>query len=203
MVMVSSVLAQPYLIAQQATLAVINLEGIGVSENDAKALSERLRNELFRLGKFKVIERGLMENILSEQDFQQTGCTSNECLVEIGEILGVEQMIGGTISRVGKLFSVSARLLDVETGELLSVSDYDLRGGIEEILIGGMQKVAVGLSPITPLPEVKNIRVEPIKNINEPLPAWLADKPTRRNTVNTNIIIAAFFLAFFAVSGVF
>jgi TolB-like protein len=132
--------------AQQTTLAVIDLEGIGVSQSEAVALSNRLRNELFRIGSFTVVERGLMEEILGEQDFQQTGCTSNECLVELGRILGVEQMVGGTISRVGTIFSVSARLIAVETGEVLNVSDYDLGGGLEEMLTTGMQQVALVLS---------------------------------------------------------
>lgn len=139
-------LAAVTLTAQQTTLAVIDLEGIGVSQSEAVALSNRLRNELFRIGSFRVVERGLMEQILGEQDFQQTGCTSNECLVEMGRILGVAQMVGGTISRVGTMFSVSARLIDVETGEVLNVSDYDLRGGLEEMLTTGMYEVALVLS---------------------------------------------------------
>ena len=42
-----------------------------------------------------------MEDILKEQGFQQTGCTSDECVVEVGKIIGVQQMVGGSISKVG------------------------------------------------------------------------------------------------------
>jgi TolB-like protein len=135
--------------AQQTTLAVVDFEGFGVSATEAIALSNRLRNELFRLNAFKVVDRGLMEKILQEQNIQQLGCTSDECLVEVGRLLGVQQMIGGSISRVGSLFSVSARLVDVETGVVLNVSDYDIEGGIEDILRIGMQNVAVGISSNT------------------------------------------------------
>ncbi|MFC1619905.1 CsgG/HfaB family protein [Candidatus Neomarinimicrobiota bacterium] len=170
--------------AQQTTLAVIDLEGIGVSQSEALALSNRLRNELFRIGSFTVVERGLMEEILGEQDFQQTGCTSNECLVELGRILGVEQMVGGTISRVGTIFSVSARLIAVETGEVLNVSDYDLGGGLEEMLTNGMREVALVLSsevtgqtavPDTPPEAVPPSEHEPAPDQSKkPVTSWFA-----------------------------
>ncbi len=132
--------------AQKVTVAVVDLEGIGISQVEAVALSNRLRNELFRLGIFKVVDRGLMQNILEEQNLQQTGCTSNECLVELGRLLGVQQMIGGSISKIENMFSVSTRVVDVETGEVISVSDYDREAGLSEILTNGMKEVAQSLS---------------------------------------------------------
>ena len=131
---------------QAIPIAVMDFDGRGISEIEAAALTDRLRNELFRLGTFEVVERGMMENILAEQDFQLTGCTSNECLVEIGQLLGARQMVGGSISKVGGTFTVSARLVDVETGKVLRVSDYDLRGELDDMLTTGMRQVAARLS---------------------------------------------------------
>ena len=135
-----------FLPAQAIPIAIVEFEGNGISQTEAIALTDRLRNELFRLGAFEVVERGMMETILTEQDFQMTGCTSNECLVEVGQLLGARQVVGGRISRVGAMFTVSARVVDVQTGKLLGVSDYDIRGGLEEMLTVGMKQVAVMLS---------------------------------------------------------
>ena len=135
-----------FLPAQAIPIAVVEFEANGISQTEAIALTDRLRNELFRLGAFEVVERGMMETILTEQDFQLTGCTSNECLVEVGQLLGARQVVGGRISRVGAMFTVSARVVDVQTGKLLGVSDFDLRGGLEEMLTRGMKQVAVRLS---------------------------------------------------------
>ena len=135
-----------FLPAQAITIAVVDFDGFGISQTEAIALTNRLRNELFKLGTFEVVDRGMMENILTEQDFQMAGCTSNECLVEVGQLLGARQMVGGSISKVGNTFSVSARLVDVETGRLLAVSDYDLRGEIDDMLTRGMRIVALMLS---------------------------------------------------------
>lgn len=135
-----------FLPAQNIPIAIMDFDGRGISDIEAAALTDRLRNELFRLGAFEVVERGMMETILTEQDFQMTGCTSNECLVEVGRLLGARQIVGGSISKVGGTFTVSARRVDVETGKVLEVSDFDLRGELDEILTDGMKQVAVILS---------------------------------------------------------
>ncbi len=144
---------------QAIPIAVMDFDGFGISQVEAIALSNRLRNELFRLGAFEVVDRGMMENILTEQDFQMVGCTSNECLVEVGQLLGAKQMIGGSISKVGAMFTVSARVVDVETGKMLGVSDFDLRGGLEEVLTTGMKQVAVALSESVPEKEAPPVEV--------------------------------------------
>jgi TolB-like protein len=132
--------------AQKTTLAVVDFEGFGISQTESIALTNRLRNELFRQGTFRVVDRGLMEEIIQEQDLQQSGCASNECLVRVGRLLGVQEMIGGSISLVGGIYTVSARLIDVETGEMLGVSDFDLRGELGDMLTTGMAQVAALLS---------------------------------------------------------
>ncbi|MFC1618796.1 DUF2380 domain-containing protein [Candidatus Neomarinimicrobiota bacterium] len=129
--------------AQNIPVAILDFEANGISQTEVIALTDRLRNELFRLGEFEVVERGLMEDILAEQDFQMSGCTSNECLVEVGRLIGAQQVIGGRISKIGTMFTVSARMVAVETGKVLAVSDYDLRGGLEEMLTTGMAQVAM------------------------------------------------------------
>ncbi|MEE9464335.1 MAG: DUF2380 domain-containing protein [Candidatus Neomarinimicrobiota bacterium] len=135
-----------HLHAQQTAIAVLDFDGYGISDAEAIALSNRLRNELFRLGRFEVVDRGMMETILNEQDFQQLGCTSNDCLVEVGKMVGASQMVGGSISKVGGTFTVSARLVDVETGKVLGVSDFDIKGELDDLLTRGMAQVAAMLS---------------------------------------------------------
>jgi curli biogenesis system outer membrane secretion channel CsgG len=96
---------------QKEYIAVMDLEGRGVSTFEAQTLTDKLRGELINTGKFTVVERGKMEDILKEQGFQQTGCTSEECIVEMGQLIGVSQMIAGSIGKVGSTFLVSIRLI--------------------------------------------------------------------------------------------
>ena len=126
-------------------IAVVDFTGNNVSEGDCRALTDRLRTELFNTKYFKVIEREMMEQILVEQGFQQSGCTTNECMVEVGKLIGVEKIIGGSISQIGNIFSISSRIVNVETGEIENTAVFDQTGNIGLLLTEGMRIVAVDL----------------------------------------------------------
>jgi len=83
-----------------------------------------------------------MEEILKEQAFHQIGCTSDECAVEVGELLSVRQILIGSISKVGTVFSVSARIVDVESGEIVNTEIDDFKGDISDLLTLRMLVVA-------------------------------------------------------------
>ena len=48
----------------QTTIAVIDLEGIGISKDETNLLTNRLRNELVKTKAFRVVERQEMSKIL-------------------------------------------------------------------------------------------------------------------------------------------
>ncbi len=176
------------------TLAIVDFEGFGVSPTEAIGLTNRLRNEIFRNGHFDVVDRGMMQSILAEQDFQLSACTSNECLVEVGQLLGAQQMIGGSITKIGSMYTVSARLVDVETGRVIKVSDYDIRGGLEELLTIGMSQVAGMFSPaITDVADGRDeepliVEGEGQANISESPPKIDVEDPKRGSLSPTYIV---------------
>ena len=115
-------------------VAILDLEGRGISALEAATLTDRLRSEMVTVGAFVVVERGQMEMLLEEQGFQQTGWTSAEGAVEVGKLLGVQKMITGSIGKLGQLYTVDARMFDVQTGEIERVSKREHRGGIEGLI---------------------------------------------------------------------
>ncbi len=133
-------------IKSQINIVVIDFSAKNISSAEASALTDRLRTELFLTTNFRVVERELVNEILNEQGFQETGCVTNECIVRIGRLIGVEQIVGGSISRVGKIYSVSARIIQVETGEIIKISTYDHDGEIGDLLRHGMKIVAIELA---------------------------------------------------------
>ncbi len=126
-------------------IAVVNFKGNNISDGEVNALTDRLRVELFKTKYFKVIEREMMEEVLKEQGFQQSGCTTDECMVQIGRLIGVQKIIGGSISKVGNIYSVSSRIVNVETGEIEKTEVYDHTGNIGQLLTEGMRIIAIGL----------------------------------------------------------
>ena len=126
-------------------IAVVDFTGNSVSDGDCRALTDRLRTELFNTKHYKVIEREMMEQIIEEQKFQNSGCVTDVCIVKIGEMIGVGKIIGGSISKVGRTYSISSRIVSVETGKILKGATYDYKGEIDELLTNGMRMVAYEL----------------------------------------------------------
>ena len=135
-----------YLFSQQ-TVAVLDFEGIGVSEDEARALSNRFGSEFMDLskGRYTLVERQQMGEILEEQGLQQSGCVSSECAVEVGAALGAKFIVTGSVSKVGTIFSVNARLLNVETSQILKSISHDQMGNIGILLTQGMREAAAKL----------------------------------------------------------
>ncbi|MFC2061225.1 CsgG/HfaB family protein [Elusimicrobiota bacterium] len=108
--------------AKKETIAVMDFEGQNVSAMDATVVTGFLRTALVNDKYFNVTERKSMEKVLAEQGFQQTGCTTQDCAVKIGNLLNVQKIIIGNLSKLGNTYYVTANIVDVETGEIV-ISD--------------------------------------------------------------------------------
>lgn len=127
---------------EESTLAILEFDAYGIGQYEAQTLTDRLRNNIAEVGGYRLVDRGAMEEVLKEQGFQQTGCTSDECIVEVGKLLGVQYMLGGSIGKVGKTFTVSMRIIDVETSRITKTASYDMTGEVDELLTQGMREAA-------------------------------------------------------------
>jgi len=130
----------------QTQIAVVEFQANGVSQIEARALTDRLVLELFKTGEFTVLEREMLDKIIDEQKFQLSGCTSTECLIEIGRLANVQEIIAGSVSHVGSTYSISARLISIETGKIIRIASHDQRGEIDDLLTSGMKNIAIQLS---------------------------------------------------------
>lgn len=126
-------------------IAVLELRPAGISVDQAQILTDRLRSELFKTEKFIVLERDKMNEILEEQGFQLSGCTTNDCAIEIGKLIGVEQIITGDIGKLENLYTLNIRLIDVETGKILNVATEDCECSIKDVLKISIRNVCLKL----------------------------------------------------------
>ncbi len=99
-------------------IAVAEFGSRDVSAMDANSISDFFRTEMVNTNLFNVLERSNMEKILEEQQFQLTGCTEQECAVQMGKLLNVEKIIIGTVSKFDLYYYITARVIDIETGEI-------------------------------------------------------------------------------------
>ncbi len=133
-------------VSRVPTVAVMDFEGRSMPADEALTLSDRFRAELAACGGTRQVERAQMESILREQGFQQSGCTSTECAVQTGRILGVERIVSGSVSRIGETWTLHARVIDVGTAEILQTAIVDQRGEIDKLLTKGMAQLVERLT---------------------------------------------------------
>ena len=126
-------------------IAIIDFEGIGVSLEEARVLTQRLTTEIISLDVYQVFERSKINRILEEQEFQKSGCVDAACAVDIGKLAGVQHMVIGTVSKIGQTFSVDSRLIDVESGESLISAEYSTQNSIDDMLTDGMESISYQL----------------------------------------------------------
>lgn len=127
----------PALAEDHTPLAVLDFQAKGgVSQDEASIISDRIRTNIFRSGRYEVMERANMLAILKEQGFQQTqsNCDSTSCSVEVGKLLAVRQLMTGSVSKLGSIYTLSFRILDVEKGKILHDVYRDCRCSLEEVL---------------------------------------------------------------------
>jgi len=127
-------------------IAVSDLLGKGVTQPEADLITEQVRASLLGTGTFKVMERSMMDQIMKEQGFQQSGgCDNSECMVSVGRILGVQNLVVGSVGQVGHIFMINVKLVDIGTGEVLRSMTETCECTIEELLKTTPDKVASSL----------------------------------------------------------
>lgn len=129
--------------AKPLNVAIVKMQvSGGIPETYASAFTDRLRFELFNTGMFNVMERNEMDEILKEQGFQMSGCTTDECFVQVGKILGVDHIVAGSVSQIGSLYTINLRLISVETSKTEKAIVVDYRGGLEELATQKIKEAA-------------------------------------------------------------
>ncbi|MCP4633200.1 MAG: hypothetical protein GY855_09770, partial [candidate division Zixibacteria bacterium] len=105
---------------EKTAVAVADLDVTGVSEEEAQVLSSRLIAEVWKTRKYEVLERQKMDDILTEQGFQISGACEDQakCLLEIGKLLPVEKIIGGSVGKIGNTWTVTLRMIDIGSGRI-------------------------------------------------------------------------------------
>lgn len=119
---------------KKITIAVFDFKASGVQQSVANTISEVFRTEITNLSVFEVVEREKLETVLKELELQSSGITQVEKARQIGQILNTQQIILGSVGKLGSMFILQARLVDVETGQTLSAKKVTCNCPLEEIL---------------------------------------------------------------------
>jgi len=105
-----------------------------VSADQLEFITSKFTGELVKANIFKVLDRGKMDFILQEQGFQQSGaCNSSECKVQMGQLLGVDDIVAGKLVRFGSTYALHLEFINVSTGEIAQTVDSERKGELEDV----------------------------------------------------------------------
>ena len=131
-------------------IAVLDLDVTkGIPEEAIISLSDLLREQLWKTGRFRVVDRNNMERVLKEQGFQLSDCTSTECAVQVGRLLGVSKMVTGNVTKLGRTYVITAQMTNVETGEIEKMASDRCPGCEVDQLLGSIDVVATSLAGVS------------------------------------------------------
>jgi len=135
-----------------ATVHTYSAALFGTDVDIGKGIGDMLVNDLVKDGTYSVIERKALEKVMSEQNFSNSNRADPTSAAKLGKLLGVDAILVGSITQFGNETKkiglggaggtwgglgmggighsksnanvvVSARLVNVDTGEILAVAE--------------------------------------------------------------------------------
>ena len=106
-------------VGSRLSIAVMPFEAKGQAHEFEFTLMEKLVTQLVNLRRFRVIERGAMDQVMNEQALGMSGMVDEETAVQVGKLAGADVIVVGTINIAEGFGKVSARGIDTETAEMI------------------------------------------------------------------------------------
>lgn len=157
----AALLAAPVLQAQDSRpgIAVMPFENGGSYGQDKenfealeKGIAGMLISELAQNPAARIVDRSSVQRLLDEQNLGKDGRADAATAAKIGKLVGARYMVMGSFVDLYGRFRVDARIVDVETSEIVKVVRSDPKYEKREELFKLLQTVAERLMAETKLP---------------------------------------------------
>lgn len=121
-------------LAGAGTVAVLYFQNQGNPELEPLkvGLSQMLTSDLVGAGGVKVVERTQLQAVLDELKLGHSAVADKDTSAKVGKLLGAEYLVLGSYFSLAGTLRVDARLVKVETGEVMHASGAN--GGIAEFM---------------------------------------------------------------------
>jgi len=114
-----------------AVLDFVNLDG--KVSMFGKHIAEEMSTGLAKWGDFKIVERKLIDKVIAEQKYALSDFVDLSKAASLGKLVGAKGIVIGTITELEKTFQVNARIIQTETGEVLSTSGVEIKKDADTI----------------------------------------------------------------------
>jgi TolB-like protein len=136
-----------------------------------KGLAGMLISELAQNPAARLVDRENVQKLVDEQNLGKDGRLDAATAAKIGKIVGAKYMVMGSFVDLYGRFRVDARLVDVETSEILKVVRSDPKLEKREEMFKLLQSLAERLMAETKLPQLSAAQAKAVRGRNVPTEA--------------------------------
>ncbi len=146
----------------------------GTISEFGKFIPEELTTRLFMTRKFEVLERQLLNKVLEEQNLGMSGLIDATSAAQIGKVLGVDAIVTGTITDMGNMIRINARMIATETAGIFAVASVSIQK--EAHIAAMMNRTPAPPAPPTPQPVNANTPVKQHPSIIASFPKTVVEE---------------------------
>jgi len=137
------------------TIAVLNLEAIGVEDNTSGVISEMVRTTLGNEDEFIILSHHQLEKIARHNFIKLSDCNDVVGAIRIGKASKAKVVITGSLSKLGMKYILSLRALNVVTGSVECDAHEEGEVRVEDLsslVLPAVRKIVASLlnKPIPP-----------------------------------------------------
>ena len=137
-----SILLTIPILGREYSIGITRFSGANVNEKHLDFITDRLELEISKKNIYKVIERRNVEKIMGEHKLQFSGNIDKSTAIELGKVVGLDNIVLGSVALFGSSYMTSVKMIDVETGQILSESIQNNKDGIESLIESTMKAIA-------------------------------------------------------------
>jgi hypothetical protein len=105
-------------------------------------LTDALREELFILGLFSLVNRENLAQVMQELSLQQSGLVDEKQVVKLGKWLAANEAVTGRFTQFSNSYILQAKRTDITTMSTLGLGSLKCTVGKEEELLAGLPELA-------------------------------------------------------------
>lgn len=99
----------------QLRVAVFDPFAVGVDEGTKIVVREMISSVFVNTGKFSIVERSLLDQIMKEQEFSNTDAVDESQATQLGKLAGAHKVVLSVVTQAGSRNMLSVKVIDVQT----------------------------------------------------------------------------------------
>lgn len=105
-------------------------------------LTEALREELYKVGGFVLVNRENMAQVIEELKLQQSGLVNEKQAIKLGAWMAANEAVTGNFAVLGSSSVLQAKRIDIKTMGTISLGSLKCKTGEEDELLTNMSELA-------------------------------------------------------------